>query len=179
MKRKRSLKFKFGIALIALTALMLAAIPLWTHHWGNIDFPCEWFGTPPSLANVNLNTRIAYCISVYPRSAYGAAPLVYGSTEKDKLTIGVYGSLSLQRQGDSLVVNNRRLQVGETNDQHLSSPTLNPWLLSTTDFSVKNEGVLKTVSGKKENMAPDILYVSGNAKEGRSEERRVGKECRL
>jgi hypothetical protein len=145
---------------------MLVTIPLWKIRWGNVDFPCEWFGAPPYLAKVESSSRMAYCISVYPRNASGAAPLAYGSTEEENAVIKINGSLELQRQGNTLLVNNQILQVGETNNQHISSFTLNPWLLTTTDLSVTNEGVLKTESNGTESLASDVIFVSGNAREG-------------
>ena len=167
MKEKHSLKFRIGIAFIAYATFMLVATPVWMFiSLGNVDFPCEWFGDPTALAKVNSDTRIAYCISVFPRSKGGGAPLVYGSTTEDGIRIDVYGSLDLQRQEDVLLVNNHILKNGETSNRHLVSLTLNPWLLATTDLSVQNEGVLKTEANHSGDPAYDILQVSGDAYEG-------------
>jgi hypothetical protein len=171
MKGKHSGKFKVGITLIIYTTVMLGTIPLWTNRWGYVDFPCYWYGDTLHLTKPNASTRIAYCISLYPRNAYGAGPLLGSSTEDKGVMIGASGLLklrgliNLQRQGDILLVNGRVLQVGETYVQHIYSYTLNPWLLAATDLGVKNDGVRTTTSNGSENIDANILFVSGDAKE--------------
>jgi hypothetical protein len=164
VKGKRSLKFTAGIIVIILTTLMLVTIPLWTNRWSHIDFPCEWFGAPPNLAKVKSNSRIAYCISVYPRNAYGGAPLAYGSAEEENVSIKINDYLDLRRQGNILFANNHVLRAGEINKQHIASFTLNPWLFAITDLSVKNEGMLKSTNS--ESFASDVIFISGDSKEG-------------
>ena len=167
MKTKRSVMFWVGIIIIALTALMLLMIPLWKFYWrGNVDFPCEWFGGPGSImGKVGPDTRISYCISVYPRDASGGYPL-FGSTQNDNLKVVDYGFLEFSRSGDSLIYNGRVLNVGEEDTKHLISLALNPWLLATADLTIKNESVLHTVNIENGPIQCDILIVSGNVIEG-------------
>ena len=71
---------------------MLLTINLWMLQRGNVDFPCEWFGSPPALAQVETATRIAYCLSWYPRDYYGAAPFGYGSATTNQIVVIQLGS---------------------------------------------------------------------------------------
>jgi hypothetical protein len=165
VKSRLSLKFAIGFIVIIYSALMLVSIPLWKNRWSYVDFPCDWFGPSPSLAAVNASSRIAYCISVYPRSAYGGTPLAYGSTDKDEVTIKINPALRLQRQGTSLVVNGQLLEVGQSFKQRYTSISFNPWLIAVTDLTITNEGLLMTANSGSQTPAPEAIFVSGDATE--------------
>ncbi len=143
---------------------MLFAVPIWTNRWKNVDSPCEYFGPPPNLAIIKSNSRIAYCISMYPREANGGIPFAFGSSEEEKIKIK--GIIDLERQGTKLQVNNKILDAGQTDTQHFYSLTLNPWLLSTTELSITNEGVLETVGKGLVRLPSAVIFVSGNIIEG-------------
>jgi hypothetical protein len=166
-RQKSSPRFVAGIVLIAFAVLMLVAVACWITPKGNVDFPCEWFGRPPSLAEAEVDaaTRIAYCLSLYPRSRWGGAPYVYGATAEDKVTLSPpvlwHGNLVLERQEKAIIVNGQILQPGETYTRFRWFPSLNPWLVLTVHLKVTNGGILEDHS-----VATEAVYVSGDVNEG-------------
>jgi hypothetical protein len=167
LRKRGSFKFWVGIAFTALAVLMLVAVIFWFFPGANIDFPCEWFGYPRSLTSLDM--QVAYCLSYWPHYAIsGGAIYAYGASNESRIVLSPqapwYGNLILERQGQVLIVNDQPLQSGETYSTFRWFPTLNPWLLSTAHFTVKNEGMLgKTIEGSR---SPTAIYVSGDVREG-------------
>lgn len=149
-------KFSLGIILIVISVVLLAIAMYQVTPKMAVDFPCGT-GLPPDMRP---NTRIAYCISLWPLEAFsGGGIYAIGATNQDEITVGI---LKLERQEQTLVVNDHPLEVGETSSTVRWTPSLNPWLIFTTRFFVKNERL------KQANLpgSSDILYVSGDAYEG-------------
>ncbi len=160
MLRTRSPKSIVGISLIVLMVLSAISVPIWLLRWANVDFPCQWFGNPPSPESIAPTSRLAYCISVYPRNAHGGYPL-YGSSPSDAITLNEFGSMMLRRQQTAVLVNNHRLEAGETFHQRITGVTANPWLLAVTDLTITNQGLI----GGDQNSANETVFISGEATE--------------
>jgi hypothetical protein len=158
-----------GISLLILIGLSYLVIGLFTLRTGNVDFPCEYFGPPPTLAKIEENTRIAYCISWYPRDHYGAAPYAYGSSTEDKLTIipivSGYTKLILERQGENIIINDYLLKPGDIYRKSYKTISINPWLYKTADLEIMNNGIVNS-NNTGQSTTDEALYISGNLKEG-------------
>ncbi|MCS6883624.1 MAG: hypothetical protein NZU74_20040 [Chloroflexaceae bacterium] len=149
-------KFSLGIILIVISVVLLVIAIYQVTPTMAVDFPCQ-AGLVP---DVRPDTRIAYCVSLWPLEAFsGGGVYALGATDQDEITVGM---LKLERQEQTLVVNDHPLEVGETYSTVRWTPSLNPWLIFTTRFFVKNEGL------KRANLptSSDTLYVSGDVYEG-------------
>jgi hypothetical protein len=111
--------------------------------------------------------RMFLCISVYPRSWAGGATIAQGPEFSDTWS---GRGIDLERQGETLVVNDKSLGTGESSSWLRVYPTLNPWLLETTRTTLSNRGVFDCyqVLGEDtvERQSIDALYVYGGISEG-------------
>jgi hypothetical protein len=136
---------------------------------GYVDFPC--LAGPGPRPEVITTTRIAWCISWWPRTAVsGGAVYAVGSTEQDRAAIEPdyayhYGPLSVERQGDTLVVNGQALTPGATYRTSYSAVTLSLWAYMTAELAVTNKGVVKYAYGM-DPKAIQALDLSGDLHEG-------------
>jgi len=156
---KSSRKYLLGIVLIVFSALALA------NAVGQImpatifdSFPCsnEHFRN----ADVSSDTRMVYCISLLPLKAIsGIGVYAYDTTNQDQIVVR---ELNLKREGQTLYVNNHALNVGEVYKKVLWKPSINPWLIFTTRFSIKHIEIELAESPTSTNM----LYVGGDVHEG-------------
>lgn len=149
-------KCLLGIALVvASVALLVIAVDqlIPTMH---VDFPClAGYGIRP---NIGSNTQIAYCISHWPRGVSGGGVYAIGATDQAEITVE---KLKFIRQGQTLIVNARQLGIGETYRKVNWMLSVNPWLIFTTRFVVKNDGLKQTDSSTSN----DMLYISGDVYE--------------
>jgi hypothetical protein len=150
-------KSLLGIILLLVSGVLLViAIDQLTPTM-TVDFPClAGYGMRP---NVGPNTKIAYCISHWPREAIsGGGVYALGATDQTEITVE---KLKFIRQGQTLVVNEHRLEIGETYNKVHWALSLNPWFIFTTRFVVMNEGLRQTDSLTLN----DMLYISGDVHE--------------
>jgi hypothetical protein len=152
----------FGIILIVLSCLFFAIAGIQILPWGVMDFPCDPTFTDPifnRVLNVQPTSRLAYCISYYSRNAGGGGVYASGATDQDEVQAGV---ISLKRHGEVLYVNNHPIQPNGTYEFVQNSSSYNPWLIFTTRYSLKNEGLTSLGPAQSGN----VLYVSGDGEEG-------------
>ena len=163
-QNRNKLLLIFGLLLTAFAATSLIAAVWSILVKGNMDFPCEWFGAPQNTS-VNEDTRIAYCISWYPRNYSGGGVYAEGTTTEDRIMVSPqapwHSTLTIQRREDAVTINNQLLQIGMSFHQFAWFPSANPWLLYGANARVTNEGLL----GVNRPRPVDALYVSGDVKE--------------
>jgi hypothetical protein len=152
-----------GVPLIAFAILMLvAAVCLVVPKGLAVDFPCHVL--PPGFIEQDavVETRIVYCISLYPRYVEGGDIYRNGVSSENHITIAPtsfwYGNLVLERHDDDISVNGHILQPGETRTWVRWFPSINPWLLLITHFTVTNSGPIDSV-------AHDAIYIFGEVSE--------------
>jgi hypothetical protein len=153
----------WGIVLVCISAIMAVTIPCLIARYLLVDFPCEGTAPPP----VSASTRIAYCISYIPRNAIsGGGIYAHGSSDDEVVTVtpnvGWHGSLTLERQGEGLVVDGHLLHPGDSFSRLQWWPTLNLWVLFTHRMTVTNEGV----SDGPYQTPTDAAYLSGDVVAG-------------
>ncbi len=155
---KPSSKRTLGIVLIVLSVLTLAIgfcqiVPL-----GFVDFPC--FDDMVRQQEINSDTRIVYCISIWPRQAIsGGAIYDEGTSNQDEIKVR---DLNLKRDEQALLVNNHPVNPQESYETVLWRASISPWLIFTSRFEIKNEGITSIGSSDPSN----VLYVSGDVHEG-------------
>jgi hypothetical protein len=155
---KPSSKRTLGIILIALSVLAAAIGVCQTARLADLSMPC--YDADIHRQEINSNSRIVYCINFWPRDAASGAWVDDGSTNQDEIAVR---EIDLRRDEQTLFVNNHSLNTGETYETVRWTPSINPWLLFTRGFVIKNEGLLIS----KESSTPtDALYVSGDIYEG-------------
>jgi len=156
-----------GGLLIALATLELLAIPELTRFQGYVDFPCPDEQSMPDI--IPASTKIAYCISWFPRGFSGGGIYVVGDSDEEHVVMPKrpilpfwYGDLVLEKRGQNLVVNGRLLLPGRKYWQLNVFPTVNPWLLLSASLTVVNHGY----DNRWSSMATDAIYVFGDLREG-------------
>jgi hypothetical protein len=157
---KPSSKRAVSVLLIILSLLTLAIAVFQIVPTFLVDFPCmgpdEW-GYPQDITQ---DTRIGYCISLYPLKAIsGGGIYASGSSDQDEITVG---ELVFRREDEILYVYGQTLQPGEMYKTTLWRLSANPWLIFTTRFEIRNDGIMPTESSA----SPNMLFVSGDASEG-------------
>jgi hypothetical protein len=147
-----------GAILTSLAVLILATTLFFILSGPLVDFPCESALGPGPV--VTENTRIAYCISLWPRFAHGGYVYAYGAPDENIVVVSPqvfwYDSLTLERKGQDLIANGQLLHPGDTYTHFRWFPSINPWLILTARLTVKNSGTYST----------DTLYVDGGIDEG-------------
>ena len=156
---KPSSKRALGVAIIALSVLAMAIGVCQVMPYAFVDFPC--FDDEVRSQEINSDTRIVYCISIFPLEALSGGGIYDdGSSNQDEIAVG---EISLKRDDQTLFVNNHALNVSEIYKTTKWNPSINPWVLFTRHFEIKNEGLLIP----NESPTPiDVLYVSGYVYEG-------------
>lgn len=151
-------RYSLGIFLIVISvALLVIAVGQVTPIM-YVDFPC--FAFDPYPEDMSPDTRIAYCISLWPLYAIsGGGIYALGTADHDEITVK---RLNFERQGQTLVVNDHPLAIGETYSTVRWIPSLNPWLIFTWRIVVKNEGPNQADLSTSR----DTLFVSGDVYEG-------------
>jgi hypothetical protein len=167
-----------GIVLILVAGLALLAAVCAVVPKGFVDFPCFdleesgcLMGYGPVEPEYDVEelsqARMFLCISIYPRGWEGGGAIAQGPEFSDMWS----GSgISLERQGETLIVNGESLGVGESSSRLRVYPTLNPWLLETARTTIHNRGVFdcyQILGGDAvETQNIDALYVYGSVSEG-------------
>lgn len=156
------LTFKIGLWFMVVSLLFAATIGFWTSIIGMMDFPCEYFGLPSRLLDIQADSRIAYCISQYSRQFGGGGIYANGVSNENKVVLASsrwgFEKITLERQEANILVNGRAIKAFDTFEKSSWIPALNPWLILTTHIVIRNEGLLKEHS--------QVIYVSGAVTEG-------------
>lgn len=155
---KPSSKRTLGIILIALSVLAAAIGVCQTMPFWDLGLPC--YDANIDSQEINSNTRIVYCINFWPRDAVSGAWVEDGSTDQNELAVL---EIHLRRDEQTLFVNNHLLNTGETYETAGWTPSINPWVLYTHGFAIKNEGLLTSIESST---STNALYVSGDVYEG-------------
>lgn len=155
---KPSSKRILGVILIVLSVLTLVLVFYQFVPSAFYALPC--FDKQVRQQEVSSDTRIVYCISLWPRQVLsGAAMYDEGTTSQDEVKVR---DLNFRRDQQILLVNNHPVIPSETYRTVRWRAAINPWLIFTSRFEIKNEGI--TSIGSK---APaEALYVSGEVYEG-------------
>ncbi len=164
-QRKFTFRLVFGILSAGTTGVFLLVTMLEISTSRMLDYPCG-MGRGPR-PTVNEDTQIAYCLSLWPRPpSSGGGVYALGSTEDKRVVIGpssgLVGQLTLEKQGQILIVNNQQLQPGQSYDDFRWRLSLNPWLLTTARIVVTNTGFASSNEGA---LGP-ALIASGDIHEG-------------
>jgi hypothetical protein len=123
-----------------------------------MDFPCEG-QEDVRQEGMNAETRIAYCLSLWPFNMGGGGIYALGTSSQDEATVT---GLHFRRDGETVYVNNRPLDVGARYETTRWTATRNPWIIHTNRFEVRNEGLISVDSSA----APDVLFISGDVQQG-------------
>lgn len=141
------------ISILALSVAFCQVVPL-----GYADFPC--FEKFIFLENVKPDTRIIYCISFWSyRAISGGGVYDSGASKQDEIKTDDF---VFRRNKDVLYVNNETINPGEIYKKTHWAASINPWLIFTQRFEIKNEGV----ESKNAESPVDVLYISGDVYEG-------------
>jgi hypothetical protein len=171
---RTSWRFVAGLVLtgFALVALLLATF--WIRFRGFIDFPCFGYTSDGVQQDIRADTRVVYCISYWPRGFSGGSVYAAGATIDDRVQITAtsgfaprwHGALTLERQGQTLLVNGLPLRPGEEHSWSRRVRTANPWILYTTHFVVINEGPLGPIKTPEGNtIETQAVFAAGDVHE--------------
>ncbi|MBV6403026.1 MAG: hypothetical protein CNIPEHKO_03348 [Anaerolineales bacterium] len=155
---KPSSKRTLGVILIALSVLAAAIGVCQITPLADLGMPC--WDADIDRQEINSSTRIVYCINFVPLDAVSGAWVDAGSTDQNEIAVR---EIHLRRDGQILFINNHMLSTGETYDGIRWTPSVNPWILFTRGFVIKNEGLFTSIESPT---ITDALYVSGNVYEG-------------
>jgi hypothetical protein len=155
---KPSSKRTLGTILIALSVLAAAIGVCQITPLDDLGMPC--WDADIDEQKIYSNTRIVYCINFWPLGAASGAWVQAGSTTQDELTVW---EVNLRRDEQTLFVNNHLLNIGETYETVRWTPSINPWVVFTHGFAIKNHGLLRY---KRSSTPTNTLYVSGDVYEG-------------
>lgn len=152
-------KHLLGVFLIALSVLTLPqairqVLPLPV----TIDFPC--FGDEDARQEgMDSGTRIAYCLSFWPLNVGGGGIFAVGTSDQDEASVG---GLRFRRDGETLYVNDRRVDPGGLYETVRWSTPRNPWLIPTNRFQIRNGGLISA----DRFAPPEVLFISGDVHAG-------------
>ena len=154
---KPSSKRILGIILIVLAVLTLPIAFCQVIPLGFVDFPC--FDDQIRKQEISSETRIVYCISIWPRQALsGGAIYDEGKTDQEAIKVG---ALNFRRDGQNLLVNNHMVTPREAYTTTHWNAALNPWVIFTSRFEIKNEGINPIGTSSP----AEALYVTGDVYE--------------
>lgn len=176
---KPTAKHTLGLILIVLSGLALIIAIGQVVPTKFVDFPCFDGQVHSGFANQDISpdTRIGYCISIWPLQAIsGGGIYAVGTTTQDEITVR---ALKLRRDRLTLYVNNHPLDPDQVYKTVRLIPSLNPWLIFTHCFTIKNRRIQSIASFTSFDMLSDdvdeswipstsfdMLYVSGDVDEG-------------
>ncbi len=123
-----------------------------------MDFPCSGEESIRQ-EGMDASTRMAYCISFWPFNMRGGGIFALGTSDQDEARVS---GLQLRREGETLYVNNRLVDVNVRYETVRWSVTRNPWLILTNRFEVRNGGLIAASA----NATPDVLFISGDVHQG-------------
>lgn len=87
-------------------------IPYWKAIKGFIDFPCYYYGIPEARLQIQVDTRIAYCISYCPRGVGGGAVYTNGVSNENRIYIpskSIVDEIVIERDQNVINVNGKVL----------------------------------------------------------------------
>jgi hypothetical protein len=152
-------KLLLGILLVVLSITTLVQAV------GNVqpipvimDFPCSG-EEDVRQEGMDANTRLAYCISFWPFNMGGGGIFALGTSDQDEATVS---GLRFRREGETLYVNNRRLNINSRYETVRWTASRNPWIIMTNRFEIKNDGLISASS----NEPPGVLFISGDVQQG-------------
>jgi hypothetical protein len=152
-----SSKRTLGIVLLVLSLVALPVAFCQVTPIGFVDFPC--LGQQIDLENISSDTRLAYCVSIWPRQAISGGGIYdYGTSNQDEIRVDPF---VFRREDLTLFVNNHPIKPGETYTTTRYS-VLNPWVVLTSRFELKNDGPLSEQSS----LSASVLSGSGDVYEG-------------
>jgi hypothetical protein len=151
---KPSSKRALGVILIALSVLAAAMGVCQTARLADLGLPC--WDADIDRQEINSSTRIVYCINFWPRDAASGTWVEDGSTDQNEIAVR---EIHLRRDEQTLFVNNHSLSTGEIYKTAHWTFTINPWVLYTHGFEIRNEGLLTSIESS---MSANTLYVSGD-----------------
>ena len=123
-----------------------------------MDFPCEG-EEDVRQEGMTTETRMAYCLSLWPFNMGGGGIYALGTSSQDEATLP---GLHFRREGQTLFVNNRPLDINGRYETVRWTATRNPWVILTNRFEIRNRGLIPAVS-----TAPaDVLFISGDVHQG-------------
>ncbi len=151
-------KSTIGIILISLSLITLAiAVFQIVPIFFPIDLPSCKDGLDDSIV---INSRIGYCLNIHPFNLINRGMVSKsGSTDSDGIIVDV---LEIRRKNQSISINFHPLVLGEIYQKFHWFPSINPWLILTYRYEVKNEGI----SPLKSPTSPDMIFISGDVYEG-------------
>ena len=156
---KISPKQFLGILLIAITVITLVqAIRQIQPLPVVMDFPCSG-EEDVRREGMNANTRLAYCLSFWPFNMGGGGIYALGTSDQEETRVS---GLRFRREGETLYVNNRPLDIYDRYETVRWTMQRNPWLILTNRFEIKNAGLISVSS----NEPPDVLFISGDVQQG-------------
>ncbi|HLF88149.1 MAG TPA: hypothetical protein VI451_04335 [Anaerolineales bacterium] len=123
-----------------------------------IDFPC-FADEDVRREGLNANTRLAYCLSFWPFNVGGGGIYALGTSDQDEARVG---GLRFRREGGTLYVNNRPVDVGVRYETVRWTASRNPWLILTDRFEIRNAGLISASS----TAPPNVLFISGDVHQG-------------
>jgi len=124
-----------------------------------VDFPCFYDMTIKE--EIFYDTRIAYCISIWPRSAVSGGGIYdVGTTNLDEVKVG---ELDLSRNEGTIFIDGNPLNAGETYKTTHWEFSISFWVLLTSRFEINNEGLITSTESVPK---ADALYVTGDVYEG-------------
>jgi hypothetical protein len=128
------------------------------------DFPCS-YEYQSGMPVQDTNSRISYCISFIGRHVIsGGGIYAAGESINNEFTISsaypTYEPIHIKRVGKTIFVNEKPLENREAYNWWKAGLTLNPWVINTAYFEVRNMGALI------QNEVTDTIYVEGEIREG-------------
>jgi hypothetical protein len=152
-------KLLLGILLVVLSIITLVQAV------GNVqpipvvmDFPCSG-EEDVRREGMDADTRLAYCISFWPFNMSGGGILAVGTSDRDEAAVS---GLRFRREGETLYVNNRLVDVNVRYETVRWSASRNPWLILTNRFEIRNRGLISADS----TTPPGVLFISGDVQQG-------------
>jgi hypothetical protein len=155
-----SVLHRVGLYLLIASGVSLVLTVFWTMSMGAVDFPCS----SGPFVDPGPNDTFAYCISAYPRNAYGGYVYSHGSSSKEKVSIPMgpfwHGSYVAEPHGEMVLLNGRELAPGDSYETTRWFQSVNPWLAVSADIIFANTGPFVLPSGR------EIPMLSGSIEEG-------------
>ena len=149
-----------GILFVATSLITLAqALRLVQPVPVVMDFPCIGGAEDVQGRGLTASTRLAYCFSLWPFNMRGGGIHALGASEQDEARVS---GLRLRRDGETLYVNNRRVDVNGRYETVRWTTPRNPWLILTNRFEIRNKGL---IAASPDGPA-DVLFISGDVHQG-------------
>jgi hypothetical protein len=148
-----------GILLIAISVITLVqAIRQIRPLPVTMNFPCSGEENVRQ-EGMSASTRLAYCLSFWPFNMGGGGIYALGTSDQEEARVS---GLRFRREGETLYVNNRPLEIYERYETVRWTMPRNPWLILTNHFEIRNAGLISD----SPNTTSDVLFISGDVQQG-------------